>query len=264
MDMDKIKNIRDIIAGAESAVLAYSGGIDSGLLAVLCHEVLNDRFCAVTVKSIVLSEKELQDAVSFAEEKGFRHEIIETDLAEYKEFTENSRNRCYWCKSRIISIIKDFARRENIRNIFEASNMDDLKDFRPGMKAVREQGIIQPFILASVFKSEIRAYAANIGLSVHKKPQMACLATRIPYNEIITREKLFMIEQAESHLNIYGLKNIRVRHHERIARIEVDRDDMPIILANSQDIARIFKQLGFMYVTLDIEGFRSGSMNEAL
>lgn len=264
MNRAKYNKLTSIISSSKSAFLAYSGGVDSSVLAKICHDILKDRFRAVIVKTQTVSKRELNEALGFAGDIGFYVKVIELDIFNNYHFMQNLSDRCYHCKKAVVSAIKEYATEAGVQVIMEASNMDDLGDFRPGIRAVKEFGILQPYILASVNKQEIRSFAKNNDLSVWDKPSAACLVSRIPYKEKIDEKILNMIESAEEFVRKYGVKNMRVRYHDRLARIEVDQNDIPLILQNSFQIARYFRHIGFRYITVDIDGFRTGSMNDLL
>ncbi len=264
MYIEKYQALRGVISGLESAILAFSGGVDSSLLAYICHDLLKDRFVAVTVRSMVVSAQEIDGAKKIADNIGCSHKIIEIDLSSRQRFIKNSKNRCYWCKKEIFKALRSYAHEFGTSNIIEGSNTDDLSDYRPGTRAVKESGAIQPYMLASVNKKEIRDISEYLHLCFSKKPSMACLATRIAYDEKIDIKKLYMVETAESFLKGLVKGNLRVRYHSCTARIEVDKNDMQTVLENSDRICRMFAEIGFKYTALDLGGFRSGSMNEAL
>lgn len=247
-----------------SVAVAFSGGVDSTLVCVLARETLNDRAIAVIGKSEVDPHEELFEARRIAKRIGIR--LIETEIPvmENDSFICNSLERCYHCKTMLFDAIAAIAGRMRIRNIVDGSTIDDEGDFRPGKRAKAEFGVRSPLLEAGIDKMDVRALLRKRGIEIWDKPQMACLASRIPYGTKITRDLLERIASAERYLRGLGFEQVRVRAHGSIARIEVRRSEMKHLLSKNVGIARKFKSLGFVYVTLDIEGYRSGSMNEAI
>ena len=245
-----------------SAVLAYSGGVDSSFLLSVARGQLK-RLIAVTADSATIPREELRFAKRFCDKFGACHKIIATKEIRNKDFTSNSRERCYFCKRELFSRLESIARRNRIPNVMDASNIDDKDDFRPGNRAKIEFKVLSPLQEAKLNKKEIRLLSKRLGLPTWNKPQMACLASRIPYGERITKDKLERIEKAEAIIRkIFRLNgNVRVRLYKDLARIEVDKKEIPRII-NNQNLVSKLKVLGFKYITVDLEGYRTGSMNE--
>ena len=250
----------------ESVLVAFSGGVDSTLLLKVARDVLNDKVLAVTALSATYPKREEQSARNIARELKAHHDCIKTHELDSSQFTQNPTNRCYFCKRELFSQLQHIAQKKGYRYIVEASNQDDEKDFRPGFQAVKELGIRSPLREAGFTKEEIRQLSKRLKLPTHDKPSLACLASRFPYGQSIDKKKLHMVEQAEEYLYSLNFKQCRVRHHGSIARIEVEPEDIERLYDPTvrKGITRELKKLGFTYITLDLEGFRSGSMNERL
>ena len=261
-----LKNLKNIVKNLESVVVAYSGGVDSALLAKVCFDVLGQKSVAVTAVSETYPAFELECAKKVAKEIGISHRIIETNELSVKEFSKNPANRCYYCKSELFGKLKDIGKKLNFKNIADGSNFDDTGDFRPGLKAAKELGSQSPLKEAGLTKDDVRALSKLLGLSTWDKPAFACMSSRIPYGEEITVDKLEMVIKAEGFLRGLGFNNIRVRHHNSIARIEAPLDVLNKLVDKSLRIAIIkrLKDIGFNYITVDLAGLRSGSMNEVL
>ena len=267
MDLqDKYKNLQKYVKNLGSLCVAFSGGVDSTYLLALAHEVLGDKMMAVTVRSSMYTKRECDGSKQFAVKLGARHVIIDADEYSVKEFVENTKDRCYYCKHAIFTKIKEVAAQCGMAYVADGSNADDDNDFRPGMRAIKELGVVSPLKAAGLAKQEIRELSKEMGLPTWDKPSFACLASRIPYGINITREKLAMVEQAEDYLMHLGFKQFRVRHHGEIARIEVLPADRSKFLNEQlcEGVVREYKKIGFTYVALDLEGYRMGSMNEVL
>lgn len=269
LDRKNIK-LEKILSGYKSVLLAFSGGVDSTFLLAAAKKVLGENVLAVTAVSETYSAGELKEAKNTAKTLKAKHLIIKTCELQDKRFSSNPPERCYFCKSELFTQLKYIARKKGIKYVIDASNKDDLKDFRPGSKAKKELGVRSPLQEAGLTKDDIRKLSRNMGLITWNRPSAACLASRLPYGEKITKEKLRKIEKAENLINcLLGTKNIapvRVRSHGNIARIELGKDGIKRILGNDimKKIVSGLKSLGFKYVTVDLEGFRSGSMNEVL
>jgi len=251
----------------KKVIVAFSGGIDSSLLAFLSKKYAKDTLL-ITERSILYPEEEIEESSQFAKKFGISHMIIERDPLEEEDFQCNPLNRCYICKTGLYNDILEIKNLKNFDVIIDGSNADDLSDYRPGMQALKELKISTPYIDYNINKSEIREISKFYELDVQSKPSMACFSSRIPYGQIISEKKLIMIREAEKFLkNTFNLKQLRVRlHEESLARIEFLPEDLLNILTanNVKLIGTKLKELGFTYVTIDIEGFRSGSMNEVL
>jgi len=262
--LDKLENLRTLLKNMESVAIAYSGGVDSTFLLKVAKDVLRDKVLAITATSLTYPKSELEDAKRLAKNIGVRHIIIHSDEMRNKTFTENPPNRCYFCKSELFSKIKEIAKKEYIRYIIDATNFDDLNDYRPGMIALEELEIKSPLKDSKLTKEEIRELSKDMNLETWNKPALACLSSRFPYGCEITEEKLKKIEKAENILKKLGINQLRVRYHNEIARIEINKNEFPLLLNHSNKIIDKLKKLGFTYVTLDLEGYRTGSLNEVL
>lgn len=247
-----------------SVAIGFSGGVDSSFLLKVATDVLGDKALAITVNSMLHPKKELSDALQFVKQVNAHHIVIDVDVNEIDDVKENPENRCYFCKKHIFSKIKDVANQEKIPYVLDASNYDDLEDYRPGMKALERLSVVSPLVDAKIGKNEIRELSKQMNLDTWDKPSFACLASRFPYGIKITKSRLEQIEKAESFLLSLGMKQFRVRYHNEVSRIEVPKNDFQIVLDNSSEIVKKFKEFGFKYVTLDIQGYRTGSLNEVL
>ena len=246
--------------------MAFSSGVDSTFLLRVAHEELGERVVAATIRSHTFPKRELDEAAAFCRAEGVRHKIIDSEELDIPGFAENPPDRCYHCKRELFSKLLAFARENGLAAVLEGSNLDDDGDYRPGRRAIRELGIVSPLHEAGLTKAEIRALSREMGLPTSDKPSFACLASRFPYGERITAAGLERVEKAEQWLLDagLGLTQLRVRSHGNLARIEVPPDAIPRLAARAAEIAAAFKELGFAYVTLDLRGYRTGSMNEVL
>ena len=262
----KLERLKEIIGSCEKAVVAFSGGVDSTLLLSVTREVLGGNMMAVTVVSSFMPDHERKEAHEIANLVGARHEIVSIDENDIEGFTDNPVDRCYICKKFLFSKILEIAGREGIECVMDASNADDTGDFRPGMKAIKELEIRSPLLEAGLTKAEIRELSRERRLPSWGKPAMACLATRVPYGEKITKKKLRQIDEAEEYLRSLGYGNCRVRHHGKLARIEVSpgRIDQLMKPGQRRQVTQHLKGLGFRYITVDLEGYRMGSLNEVI
>ena len=247
-------------------LIAYSGGTDSAFLAWAAHKVLGDDMLAVIADSPSLARAQLADATAFAGEHGIPLEIIITDELDRPEYVRNDSSRCFHCKDELFTVMEEFRTRRSFDSIAYGVNLDDQGDFRPGQAAAQQHCIAAPLREAGLTKQEIRDLACAAGLRIWDKPASACLSSRIEYGREVTREALSVVEQGEDAIRALGFRQFRVRHHGDIVRIEIARDELPRALSPDMaaEFARIFKALGFKFVTLDLEGFRSGSMNVVL
>ena len=261
----KIKRLRASLREIGSAAVAFSSGVDSTFLLKVAHEELGERAVAVTVRSQLIPRRELDEAAAFCRQEGIRHEIIDFDALSAPAVIANPPDRCYRCKKEIFGKILAFARGAGLAAVLEGSNLDDDGDYRPGRRAIRELGVRSPLHEAGLTKEEIRVLSREMGLPTWSKPSFACLASRFPYSERLTVAALERVERAERWLREeLGLTQLRVRSHGDLARIEVPPDDIPRLAARAAEIAAAFKGLGFAYVTLDLQGYRTGSLNETL
>ncbi|MGQ9552275.1 MAG: ATP-dependent sacrificial sulfur transferase LarE [Candidatus Bathycorpusculaceae bacterium] len=263
---EKYEKLRRFIEekGRDGVVIAFSGGVDSSTLAAVCHDVLGEKAVAVTVKSPTYPSEEMEGAQNIAREIGIRHYMVETNELSNENFIRNPENRCYYCKKELLECLHNFAQRLGFKVIFEGTNFSDLSGHRPGFKATKErENVFSPWAENEFTKEEIRTLAQKLGLSVYDKPALACLASRIPFGERITEEKLNRVGRAEQLIKkISGVRQLRVRDHNGLARIEVGRDERSLLfnVGIMDKIAEELKQMGFKFVALDLEGYRTGSM----
>lgn len=262
---EKLEELRRKIGEKENLLVAFSGGVDSSFLLKVAHDVLGkERVLAVTVECELFPRRELAHTKSFVTNADIAHKIVRFSWRRIDDFVRNPYNRCYYCKREYAKLLKDIAVKEGITAIAEGVTLSDTEEYRPGIAASREGGIWHPLVEVGITKHEVRQLAKKIGLPFWAKPSSPCLATRIEYGERITEERLKMIEAAEDFLNDLGFMQLRVRlHHGGIARIEVDKKDLGAFcdINMLEDICQKMKSLGFNYITLDLEGYRSGSMD---
>jgi uncharacterized protein len=261
---DKLEDLKKRIAEKGKLLVAYSGGVDSSLLARVAHDALGGNALAVILDSIVMPRSELLSAKEQARSLGLNYRVAEFPILKDEQFFTNPVTRCYICKKRSAAVLKSIAKEEGIGCIADGVNLSDFRDYRPGIAACDEEGIWHPFVDTAITKEDIRAQARNLGLALWNKPSAACLASRIPYGQPITQESLRMVEEAEEYLRSLGFLQHRVRSHGRVARIELQEQDMARAMKCRDMIAKTLKAIGFDYVALDLEGFRSGSMDEGL
>ena len=264
--LSKHEALEKILKDLQSVLVAYSGGTDSTFLLKVAADVLGDRVTAVTASSETYTIRELEEARQTAVAIGVPHIVVYTNELDDPHFSSNPPDRCYYCKKELFAKLFELARQKGLHCVIDGSNCDDEKDFRPGMKAAKEFGVRSPLRDAGFTKEEIRALSKKMHLHTWDKPPLPCLASRFPYGTQITREKIMRVASAEKLLADFGIRQLRVRDHDTIARIEVLRVDMPTFLDEkiSQLIMEKFKALGYTYVAIDIQGYRMGSMNEPL
>jgi pyridinium-3,5-biscarboxylic acid mononucleotide sulfurtransferase len=247
-------------------LVAYSGGVDSAYLAWAAHQVLRDKMLAIIADSPSLARTQLADAVAFAQEQSIPLEVVSTSELDRPEYVRNDSQRCFFCKDELFALMEDLRHARGFDAIAYGVNLNDQGDFRPGQKAAANHHVVAPLLDAALTKDEIRALARAAGLRIWDKPASACLSSRIEYGRPVTREALAVVERGEDALRALGFRQFRVRHHGEIVRIEIASEELPRALdpAMAAQFAGIFKALGFKFVTLDLEGFRSGSMNALL
>ena len=264
--MDKLKSLQEYLSSLGSVAVAFSGGVDSTLLLKVSHSLLADNAIAITVSASFTAHREMTEAENFCRANHITQITLHVDGSEIDGFTDNPPDRCYICKREIFTRIINAAREHGITNVIDGSNLDDLGDYRPGMKALRELGVISPLLQCRFTKSDVRELSRELNLSTWDKPSFACLASRFVYGEKITPSKLQMVERSEELLMSMGFKQVRVRIHGDIARIEILPEDFPRIIQDAErtKIYDTLKGYGFSYVALDMNGYRSGSMNENL
>ena len=262
----KVERLREILAGRARLIVAYSGGVDSAFLAWMAHQVLGDQMRAVIADSASLARTHLEDALAFARESDIPVEVVETQELENPAYIRNDAMRCFHCKDELFTVIERYREACGFDAIAYGVNPDDEADFRPGQQAARQHHVLAPLLEAGLNKAEIRELARQADLRVWDKPASACLSSRLEYGRAVTPEALSVIERGEDALRALGFRQFRVRHHGEIVRIEIAREELPRALTAemAREFAAVFKRLGFKFVTLDLEGFRSGSMNQLL
>ena len=263
---EKFEKLKNYLSSLESVVVAFSSGVDSTFLLKTAHDVLGDKVIAVTAESCSFPKRELNEAKLFCQKEGIKHIVVESEELEIDGFCKNPVNRCYLCKKELFEKITEIAKENNIKNIVEGSNIDDNGDYRPGLQAVSELNIKSPLRYAELNKNEIRELSKKLELNTWDKQSFACLSSRFVYGEEITKEKLSMVDKAEQLLLDLGFHQLRVRIHGTIARIEVLPDEFPKLIEekNRLKIVTEFEKYGFTYISMDLKGYRTGSMNETL
>ena len=262
----KYERLKEYIKSLGSVVIAFSGGVDSTFLLKTAHDVLGDKAMAVTASSCSFPERELNEARKFCSANEIAHEVCKSEELDIDGFRQNPPNRCYLCKHELFEKIIDIAAEKGFENVAEGSNMDDMGDYRPGLQAIAELEVKSPLRFAGLYKEDIRQLSKQLDLPTWNKPSFACLASRFVYGETISEEKLGMVERAEQLMIDLGFRQVRVRMHGRIARIEVLPEEIERAVQPEirEKINEKFKKYGFSYVTLDLAGYRTGSMNETL
>lgn len=264
--LSKFENLKNLLGEMGKVLVAFSGGVDSSFLLKVAVDVLGENVLAVIASSETYPEKERDEAVKLAKRLNVRHKVIQTKELENPDFASNPPERCYFCKMELFSKLKDMAESEDIPHVLDGSNFEDTSDFRPGAKAAEELGVRSPLKEVGLVKQEIRQLSKYVDLPTWNKPSLACLSSRFPYFTEIESESLKQVAQAEEFLKGLGFNQVRVRHHGQIARVEIEPQEFSKIVekATKEKIINAFKKFGFIYIALDLAGFRSGSMNEPL
>ena len=260
----KLQALEDIFSAMDSVVTAFSGGVDSALVAVAAHRVLGAKALAVTAVSPALAKRELEGATRLAEGFGFAHRIIHTNEMAQEGYVANSPQRCYFCKTELYVQLTQLAEKEEFQWVVNGANTDDLGDYRPGLTAASEHRVRSPLVEAGLAKADVRAIARALDIPIWDKPAQPCLSSRIPYGTPVTIENLSLIERAEDYLLGLGLREFRARHHDRLCRIEVGEDEMGFAFERRKEIVAAIKKIGYLWVSLDMSGLRSGSLNDQL
>lgn len=264
---EKLKHLISILRGKESVLIAFSGGVDSAVVAAAAKIALRDKALAATINSPLIPLEEVEEAVKIAKEIGISHIVLEGNELEDPNFACNPMNRCYFCKKKLAVKLKELAKEKGLKNIVDGSNVEDLKDYRPGLLALKEEGVSSPLVEAGLTKDDVRKIARLLGLSIAEKPSSACLASRIPYGQEITLERVKRIAEAEKFIKkIVKVKQVRVRDHGSIARIEVDPKERRLFFNEEimDKVSQKLHELGFKFVALELEGYTQGSMNKLL
>lgn len=258
--------LRNLIAGYDSALVCFSGGVDSTLLLRVAHDVLGDKCTALTAVSVTMARSEQQAALDLARAMGVRHEVVQSHEIERAGFAQNPVDRCYHCKAELLEIARPRADVLGLKEVLLGTNLDDLGDHRPGLQAANERQACHPMVEAGLSKDDVRALSRHLGLPTWDKPQLACLSSRFPYGTTITPERLRQVDEFEDGLRALGFRQLRVRYHQDVARLELEPAAMSMALQADvrEDIVRLGKRLGFAFVALDLAGFSSGSLNQLI
>lgn len=258
------RELESAIAGYDSVVIGFSAGVDSSVVAAAAHAALGARALAVTAVTETITQEDLELAGSIVRQLGLQHELIRYNELEIEGYAANPVNRCYYCKDALYVRLRDLAQERGLAVVLDGANADDASDYRPGRQAAAEQGVRSPLLELGLTKADVRLLAAGYGLPNHDKPSAPCLSSRVPYGTAITPEILEQIDRAERALRDMGFRELRVRHHDDLARVEIPRGDFPKALELADHIEHALREFGYRYVTLDLRGFRSGSLNEVL
>jgi uncharacterized protein len=261
---NKLEQLRALFRELGSVIVAYSGGLDSAFVLSVAHDVLGERALGLTAVSPSLPERERDDAVRIAKSIGARHELAESHEIHNPSYAQNPANRCFYCKTELYGITERKLRELGFAYVVNGTNVDDLGDYRPGLEAAKRAGVRSPLVEVGLHKNEVRLLAHELGLDFWDKPAAACLSSRIPYGTAVTEARLKQVEQLEDALHAMGLRQLRVRYHDQLARIEVAKDELEQAFAARDAIAKAGKAAGFTFVALDLAGYRAGSLNQLL